>query len=357
MLHGASAKKEGFMIGSEEGARLYPDVTYEVEAFLEEVKPCIYHSRYAVHDFYFTDRLDLYAVVDPGEKILFIDTGWWELCGTEALDRLVERVGVPWNRVEVFITHFHNDHDGNLQHCLDRGAETVYHGPKKTFSEKEFETFLRASGARRMDDAALLPFVELLMGRGVGARGESYQAVTVDGEPAITVGDYRFTPLLTPGHCPEHLCLLEAEKGILFAGDHVLDSAPGLMQYEADSRLLKLYLDSLENLKTRGLETVYLSHHDALEGTDVINAFISSIVAKYEKPLTKMRTIMCETHAPLSAYDAAREFYSYLPMGFDGEADQLRTRRLMIAFSYLEYLHDCGEVSRMTDDDGTLLYR
>jgi len=39
---------------------------------------------------------------------------------------------------------------------------------------------------------------------------------------SIDVGDYRLRPIETPGHSPCHVCLYEADKKILFSGDHVL---------------------------------------------------------------------------------------------------------------------------------------
>ena len=42
-----------------------------------------------------------------------------------------------------------------------------------------------------------------------------------DGE-VITIGSMRWEVVLTPGHSPGHICLLERSRGLLLTGDHVL---------------------------------------------------------------------------------------------------------------------------------------
>lgn len=59
----------------------YPEVTYTTNFLLREDLPGIFHSSYAVDNFYFTDRIDEFAVIDPGKKALFVDVGLYDFCG------------------------------------------------------------------------------------------------------------------------------------------------------------------------------------------------------------------------------------------------------------------------------------
>ena len=69
---------------------------------MQEDLPGVFHSSYAIENFYFTDRLDLFAVVEPGRRALLIDTGHPVMCGTEPIDRAVEDNDVPGRTSKCF---------------------------------------------------------------------------------------------------------------------------------------------------------------------------------------------------------------------------------------------------------------
>ena len=96
---------------------VYPEVSYVTNFLLNEDLPGIYHSSFAIDNFYFADRIDEFAVVDPGANALFIDVGAYDLCGVEFLDEVLVRTGTAWEDANVFLTHSHDDHDGNLAYC------------------------------------------------------------------------------------------------------------------------------------------------------------------------------------------------------------------------------------------------
>ena len=127
-------------------ASIYDPVTYKNDFLFKEELPHIFHSSFSIKNFPFAQRLDLFAVVEPGEKALFFDVGKEELCGTEALDRLVETYHIPWSSVEIVLSHFHDDHDGCVQHCINKGVTHVYHGPRLRFSQERKRVFLQRTG-------------------------------------------------------------------------------------------------------------------------------------------------------------------------------------------------------------------
>lgn len=322
---------------------------------MQEDLPGIFHSSYAIENFYFTDRLDLFAVVEPGRRALLIDTGHPVMCGTEPIDRAVEDNDVPWENVEVFLTHFHDDHDENLLYVLDRGAETFYCGPAVPWTEEAREAFLCQTGAARAGDRAIAGWADNLMGREHFAPQVEKRLQRLPEGTMLSVAGYDLEVLYTPGHTVEHASLLERKQGFLFAGDHLLDSAPGLMQFDASGRLLARFFDSLRDIRGMCLSTAFMSHRDSFTSTEEVNAFIDSVFAKYEKPLARIRELVREL-GPVTVYELARAFYSYLPQGLAGEPENRRVRRVAIPFAYLEYLVECGEVLRCEDGDGCFLY-
>lgn len=331
----------------------YPEVSHKTNYLLEEDGTNILHSSYEVDNFYFTDRIDEFAVVDSGEQALFVDVGLYDLCGIDYLDGALERANVPWESVEVFLTHSHDDHDGNTRYCLDKGARRVYVGALPTFEESMVDDYLTISGLARLDDDDARFYVERLLKRDSMFDGYEDRVQVVRTGDTIDIGDHHFEVLETPGHTPEHISLIERDKGIFFAGDHILDTAPGLMSYFADLHLLKRFLESFDYLKTLDLQKVYMCHHDALEGTEAIHAFLDKIVQSYDRPINKMLGLV--EAEPLSVEALARKYYSYLP-SWTEQPLILMTRRVSVAFSYLEYLYDVGKVNRHVAEDGAFEY-
>ena len=156
-------------------------------------------------------------------------------------------------------------------------------------------------------------------------------------------------------HTAEHRCLVEPERGVLFAGDHLIFGAPGVMQLRPGQHLLRDYLASMDGLRRRNLNTALLSHHEALTSTDAINGLIDRIVQAHERPLGKALDILRESgplpvHAAAEAYDARR------PGGRAGPARGVRVRRIATMFGYLDYLVDTQQATWHTDDEGVLVY-
>ncbi|WP_251197869.1 MBL fold metallo-hydrolase [Anaerotardibacter muris] len=332
----------------------YPEVTFERNYLLHEDAPGIFHSSYKVNDFYFTDRIDEFVALDPGKQALFVDVGYSDLCGVEFLDEALDQQGIDWHDAELFITHSHDDHDGNTRYCLDKGARKVYIGFIPDYEPSMTTDYMTMTGIERFPHNDKLSFyVDRLLNREGQFDGYEDRVQVMHEGDRIEVGDYSFEVLETPGHTVDHLCLLDREKGILFAGDHILDTAPGLMSYYADIHLLKRYLDSIAHLKTLGLNHVFMCHTDSLEGAENINAFLDKILATYERPIQKMES-MLETK-PLTVYELAKKYYSYLP-DWEGQPPILLSRRVSIAFSYLDYLYDTGRCRRRRAEDGAFEY-
>lgn len=338
--------------------QLFPDITYEAREFLTESKPGIFHSIYDIQNFYFTNRLDLFAVVDPGVKALFFDVGMDALCGTRMLDAIVEQNDLTWDNVEVVVSHFHDDHDDNLAYCISKGLTTAFHGPHIPFSPERSDVFLLRSGALHEQDEAIRPYVNFLINEGRFTPEVAACLQPIEEGHVFQVGDYELEVIYTPGHTPEHISLVDRKNKLLFAGDHILDSAPGLMQFDPDLHLLGRFFESLRDIRAMELETIYMSHHDTLHDVDAIKAFIDAIVARYDKPLSKVTALLEAEGDELTAYDVARRYYSYLPNGgLEGQPDHLRVRRIAIILGYLEYLAEEGVLVRTLSSDGRFWYR
>lgn len=61
----------------------------------------------------------------------------------------------------------------------------------------------------------------------------------------VVSDNYRFTVINTPGHCPDHISLLEANQGWLFAGDLFLAEKVTTLRSDEDAKII---LQSLKKL-------------------------------------------------------------------------------------------------------------
>jgi glyoxylase-like metal-dependent hydrolase (beta-lactamase superfamily II) len=77
----------------------------------------------------------------------------------------------------------------------------------------------------------------------------------------ISIGDYAFRCIETPGHTRGHMCLYEPNKKIFVAGDHILnDISPNIQLWSDEWNPLKEYLASLEKVYELDIELVLPGH-------------------------------------------------------------------------------------------------
>lgn len=73
-------------------------------------------------------------------------------------------------------------------------------------------------------------------------------------------GDWRVTPIFTPGHCGNHLCFALEGTGILFSADHVMSWSTSVVSPPDGN--MRDFMTSLARLREReGTDTLYLSGH------------------------------------------------------------------------------------------------
>ena len=127
---------------------------------------------------------------------------------------------------DVFISHLHSDHCGLISKFAKSGCKILA-------GETEGEMINFESGNlywRMLDDLFIkFGFPEAQFGRNTDihpgrkyCNTEKVNFTYVDEGDVLEYGGYHFQPILTPGHTPGHMCLYDAEKKVLFCGDHIL---------------------------------------------------------------------------------------------------------------------------------------
>lgn len=332
---------------------LLKNMTYQMVS-LKKPLPGLLHAVFDVRNFYFADRIDRYLLFERGKQALFIDLGHPALTGSAHLDEMLQHANVPWSKTDVAITHFHADHVGNLPFFVKRGGRHVYHGALPQVDDEFCRTFARVIGWPEALDTCWEEFRDTLLYIMQVRQPATPNTETLSQGDTLRIGDWDLEAIETPGHAPEHLCFGDVQKKVLFSGDHIVDAAPSLMQFGKDDHLLKRFMGTFPQLKKMGFETVYMSHHEPLQGAAAINAFYDYMAAKFEKPLAKRLAIVGQLGSAtvFEVAKAAQRSHG----AFENLEFGMRVRRFAMTFSYLEYLADEGALEREEDAQGVLHY-
>lgn len=343
---------------------LFENITYSFDTFLQAVgkettaTQGIKHSTVSVKNFFMANRIDWYCFYDKiANHVLFLDTGNPVITGSRFLDKTIQELTVSWENTSVFLTHFHVDHSGNLTYCLDRGSNGAYFIAPDAYDDSlvsQFLSWTRSSDAIRCDEQAC-QHLELLFGK------DYFDGVNLDKCHHVGAGDafdiagYHLEVLPTPGHVSEHACLIDYEKGLLVAGDHLIYAKPGTMQLKPDQHLMYHYIESLKTLDSYKLSSVLMSHHDPLFYSAEIHEFIHHTWKSYEDFLPNFHERI-KNLGPITVYGLASAKANQYPQGINTFAPSAQIRRIALMFGSLEALYDYGLMERRLDDDGAYVY-
>ncbi len=203
-------------------------------------------------------------VIKGAERSLIIDTGWnREDCRTALVSGLRE-CDVDLREADFFITHMHADHLGLVSALATDGAKIYLDQADLAF----FASTMPEYWEKQSDFARRHGFPEEELVRVSSSHpGHRYSSgapldfcIPKDGD-TITIGDYLFECIETPGHCRGHLCLYEPSKKIFIAGDHILvDITPNISLWSDERNPLSEYLTSLDKVYNLDVELVLPGH-------------------------------------------------------------------------------------------------
>ena len=227
---------------------------------MEEILPNIFRIEIPLPDSSL-QSLNAYAILGR-DRSLIVDTGMNLKACEDAMKDALGVLGIDLERTDFFITHLHMDHFGLLPRLAGE-TNRVYFGRKETESIEAWpgwKRIVRQAEIHGFPAGALAP--ALRQGKGFAFETKTrFNLVPMDSGQVLTVGDYRFQCVFTPGHSAGHTCLWEASKQMLISGDHVLvDISPNIHCWFAGQNPLKQYLESLEIVAALPVEIVLPGH-------------------------------------------------------------------------------------------------
>lgn len=284
------------------------------------------------------------------DRNLVIDTGPDHPTSLEAMRHAGQKIGLDWNRTDLFVTHFHSDHFGLVSKLASENSK-IY------FNRYEAERYKTWGGIESM--AAYF----IRHGFPEGAVQKSYELnkyknLSDDWLADIeSVGDgdqFDFEPfklacIHTPGHSHGHMCLYETDLRLLFCGDHILsDISPSVMCWSDDDNPLAAYLDSLNKIRDLDVNIAFPGHREVIQDHRRI---IDEIQRHHVSRLNEVLNILSE-NAFSSGYQLASKMRWKYKAGvwedFPGLQKFLATAE---AIAHLRYLEESGKVAHQREGE------
>jgi len=218
------------------------------------------------------DHINLWLLKDV-EGWVIIDTGFYSEAAISIWQKILNTLRMEGSIHKILVTHFHPDHVGMAQWLIKQtsadflmsqqefmAAQTAYN----PLSDEQIglrRTFLEQMGLSTDQVSCLL---KRKSGSTENDRSipDIYQCI--EGGDELQVNGESWTLYSFSGHSPEHICLYNAQRKILIAGDQVLPAiSPNISvsftEPEADP--LAGYLRSLSVLSTLDKEVLVLPAH------------------------------------------------------------------------------------------------
>ncbi len=305
----------------------------------------------------------VYLVRGHGEYLL-VDVGMDTEEAFAALERQLGEAGVGFKDIsQIVVTHAHMDHYGLAGrvkrlsgatlalHRIEGQAFGRGHGPAPAMFD-QFEQWLRANG---------FPPAELTQphpGPGHDHRRFGQLAtpdLLLEDGSVVTAGDFRFTVVWTPGHAPGHVCLFEARRRVLLAGDHVLPvTTPNVSLRSPDGSPLSDFIASLK--KVRGLDVGLVLPAHEQPFTDLPGR-VDGIIAHHRHRLDEIMATLAD--GAVTAYDVSQGV-TWMPETGGARFESLAywDRRMAVSetLAHLEALRVDGAVEKV-ERSGVTYYR
>lgn len=189
-------------------------------------------------------RYTLCYLIPGDDGLVVVDPGWDSAEGWAALESGLAIAGAtPADVLGVVVTHVHSDHHGLSKRLQEAGAWVAMHPAERDALSPSGSPadWLRAHHVPEAEIAVLAGTI------GQHRLSEPAQPdVLLEDEELVPLRGRKLRTVWTPGHTPGHICLLDADAGVLLTGDHLLPRiSPNIGLQRPGSSPLESFLESL----------------------------------------------------------------------------------------------------------------
>ena len=287
--------------------------------------------------------LNSYVLKSP-DRNLIIDTGLNRRECLEAMQTGLAELSIDLDRTDIFITHLHADHFGLVNKLATDSNRIFFSRPEKELIEswEGFEAMIAYGGRNGFPEDQLRAALDKHPGKKYGTQWIPELSLLDDGD-AMECGRYHFRCVTTPGHTLGHICLYEADRKLLIAGDHILDDiTPNIQCWTDGQNPLKWYLISLDKTAALEVDRVLPGHRRLIRDH---RSRIDELKKHHENRLSEVLEIL--QRGPRSAFHVASR------MTWDIKCDSWEafpvTQKWFAtgeAISHLRYLEEEGKIRR-----------
>jgi glyoxylase-like metal-dependent hydrolase (beta-lactamase superfamily II) len=297
--------------------------------------------------------VNLYLIED--DPLTLFDAGPNSGSSLDELDQQLRGLGRSIADIErIVITHQHIDHIGLVRIVAERsGADVVALDRLVPFVEgysaeaaadDAYATEVMLRHGIPEDVAQALASVSLAF-RAWGSRADVAHSLTDGGR--LDFAGRSLEVHFRPGHSPTDTIFLDAERGILIGGDHLLAhiSSNPLISRPPGRKALIEYMESLALTRAMEIATVLPGHGDPI---DDHAALIDDRMKLHRRRADKIHRLIAER--PRSAYEVAQAMWGNIAV----------TRAFLTlseVLGHTDLLVRDGRVAADEDDAGRVLFR
>lgn len=212
------------------------------------------------------------GLIRAADGWMLIDTGMRSEESLNELDAALASIGVAWRDVKTLVlTHMHPDHVGMTSRIVElSGARIAMHRAEAD----QLNAIVAAGRPPWIDTALEIAGTPRDMWRAVDRSLSGMRDALREIHPDIRLeGGEEFPTALgatrvvwTPGHSVGHICLYWPQAGLLYAGDHILESMTPNIGWLPGRDMLGEYLNSLTAVESLPIRRVLPSHGAPFSG-------------------------------------------------------------------------------------------
>lgn len=288
------------------------------------------------------------------DRSLLIDTGFnREECRQDLLNGLRE-LDIDLEKLDVFITHLHADHSGNVSLFKDTSkfiyaseidGKLINHMVTEEYWQdiegQMYMAGLKDDGVRYEDHPAYKFRLS-----------EPVKFTYLKEGDVLKLGDYNFQVIESPGHTIGQIGLYEKEHKLYFSGDHVLDIiTPNIAFWSFESDDLATYIKSLERIIPLDIEYIFSAHRTIMKDHP---RRVKEIIDHHYERLEEVYKILTEDY--MSTRDvAAKMTWRIRANSWEEFPPAQKWFASGEAMAHLEYFYNRDRVYRK-EEDGVLYY-
>lgn len=300
-------------------------------------------------------------VVKQPERSLMVDTAMQLPQDRQFVLNMLKELDIDCDKLDIFITHDHPDHTGLVEELAKQGAR-VFMNPDETrwradllhcylSDDRTRKESLRTVGVTQQDTPDVYRVIMDYTNRAHREWRHSGDFPFIPASPGTVLeyGDYRFEVVSLKGHTYGQCGLYEQKHRLFFCGDQMMTTiVPNVGSQQKDLGLLKSYLESMEEMKHKYADCLYLpAHYGPIED---IGKEVDRIVLGYMDKCAIMKRVLDNSGDWMTTRDVGVRAYGRSQGPPDYNHFLSCTMIWVKTFSCLEYMYGEGFVERMERD-------